>query len=350
MPTHPIDAVLDELRNGMPIMLTGAEEACIVVPAQFVTPALMAGADGPATAQLSLALTAARAQQLRDAGTDTLSGHGAACRMPPGAGIGTAEAKRARDRARAVAAAVNPSGTLDDLGRDGLVVPVIVRQGGVLVRPALAEAAVDLVQLAGLMPAAAIWPAAPPEPGQAGPASALKTASIAALIAHRRANERLVACVTRAPFACHYGQDFEIRVYRDTVDGAEHVALVRGAWGNGDTVMVRIHQLDPTADLLQFRAAHPNYVEHALRQLAAHDGPAVGVFLQDSDPCSASSLIIGGRREHAERKRDRDYGLAALILQDLGVSRVALLTSSQRKIDAVEGFGLDIARCIAMAR
>lgn len=91
-----------------------------------------------------------------------------------------------------------------------------------------------------------------------------------------------------------------------------------------------------------YRNAHPDYVPAALKQLAAHDGPAVAVFIQDPDPQSISRRVGGGRREYAERASDRDYGFGAQILRDVGVGRMTLLTSSNRKMAALEGFGLEI--------
>ena len=105
---------------------------------------------------------------------------------------------------------------------------------------------------------------------------------------------------------------------------------------------MRVHQFDLTADLLGYRNAHPDYVSAALQQLAAHDGPVVAVFVQDPDQHSISRRVAGGRRDYANRASDRDYGIGAQILKDLGVGKMTLLTSSTRKMVALEGFGLQL--------
>lgn len=105
-----------------------------------------------------------------------------------------------------------------------------------------------------------------------------------------------------------------------------------------DAKSVKLVSVGPLA----YRNAHSDYVPAALKQLAAHNGPAVAVFIQDPDPQSISRRVGGGRREYAERASDRDYGFGAQILRDVGVGRMTLLTSSNRKMAALEGFGLEV--------
>jgi 3,4-dihydroxy 2-butanone 4-phosphate synthase/GTP cyclohydrolase II len=131
-------------------------------------------------------------------------------------------------------------------------------------------------------------------------------------------------------------------VYRNLVDGGEHIALVKGEVRPDRETLVRVHQVDMTADMLGWSQAHPDYVPQALQAMAAHDGQAVAVFVRDPSPDSISKRIEGGRKSYHDTHATRDYGIGAQILLDLGVQRMALLTSSKAKLAALEGFGLTV--------
>jgi len=153
--------------------------------------------------------------------------------------------------------------------------------------------------------------------------------------------------MVEAPFESWHG-DFTIVVYRNVLDGGEHVALVRGNPNASTPTLVRVHQLDLTADILGWRAAHRDYVPTALRMLAAHDGPAVAVFVRDPSPTSISERVKGNRKAYADTHGYRDYGIGAQILRDLGVREMNLLSLSAGKLAALEGFGLSVVRKIPL--
>lgn len=354
--TASIDEILDEARNGRPFILVDAydreNEGDIVIPAQFATPERITQMAKHARGLICLAITRSRADhlQLPQMTPDNRSGHGTAFTVSIEAKRGVTTGISAHDRARTIAAAINPQTIPDDLVSPGHVFPLVARDGGVLVRPGHTEAAVDIARLAGLQPAGVICEvmnddgtmARLPDLIPFAQAHEMKIGTIADLIAWRRRTEKLVECVARAPFESHYGEGFELRVYRDLIDEGEHIALVRGTIAPDRETLVRVHQFDMTADLLGYRNAHPDYVPAALEALASHSGPAVGVFLQDSDLHSISRRVKGGRREYALQKSDRDYGIGAQILQDIGVGKMTLLTSSTNKMAALSGFGLEV--------
>jgi len=220
----------------------------------------------------------------------------------------------------------------------------------VLVRSGHTEAAVDVARLAGLNPAGVICEVMNedgsmsrlPDLLKFAAIHGLKVGTIADLIAFRRRSERLVERVAEAPFESYYGRDFRISVYRNTLDGSEHVALTRGTPRPETETLVRVHQLDLTADLLGWTAARQDYVGEALRVLASHAGPAVAVFVRDPDPTSVSRRVQGQRREYRDQHAYRDYGIGAQILKDLGVRDMKLITTSSAKLAALEGFGLRV--------
>jgi 3,4-dihydroxy 2-butanone 4-phosphate synthase / GTP cyclohydrolase II len=352
----PIAEIIEAARNGHPFILVDADdrenEGDIIVPAQFATPERIAHMAAHARGLICLAITAQRARELNlsQMSKDNRSGHGTAFTVSIEAREGVTTGISAHDRARTISVAVNPQHGPQDIVSPGHVFPLVARDGGVLFRAGHTEAAVDIARLAGLLPAGVICEvmnddgtmARLPDLIPFAARHGMKIGTIADLIAWRRKTEKLVECVGSGPFASHYGNDFIVHVYRDILSGAEHVALVRGDVRADQDTLVRVHQFDMTADLLGYRNAHPDYVGSALRRLASHAGPAVGVFVQDPDPQSIARRVAGGRRDYAERLSERDYGVGAQILRDIGVGRMTLLTSSTRKLAALEGFGLEI--------
>lgn len=351
-----IEEIIEDARNGLPYILVDADdrenEGDVIIPAQFTTPKLINFMAKHARGLICLSITRERAAELKlpPMTTNNRSGHGTAFTVSIEAREGVTTGISAHDRARTVSVAVDPSKGADEIVSPGHVFPLIARDGGVLVRAGHTEAAVDISRLAGLYPAGVICEvmnddgsmARLPDLMDFAAEHGLKVGTIADLIAYRRRSERLIERVIDAPFDSHFGNDFRVHVYRNTVDQSEHVALVRGAIRPGSETLVRVHQFDLTADLLGWRASHPDYVGAALRQLAAFEGPAVAVFVQDPDPASISRRVAGLRREYSEQHAYRDYGIGAQILLDLGVHDMRLLTNSSSKLAALEGFGLRV--------
>jgi 3,4-dihydroxy 2-butanone 4-phosphate synthase / GTP cyclohydrolase II len=359
-----IEAIIEDARNGLPCILVDADdrenEGDVIVPAQFATPRLIAFMAKHAAGLICLALTAERARGLKlpPMTADNRSGHGTAFTVSIEAREGVTSGISAHDRAHTIAVAIDPSRNDADLVSPGHVFPLVARDGGVLVRAGHTEAAVDIARLAGLTPAGVICEvmnddgtmSRGPELLAFAARHGMKVGTIADLIAFRRRSEQLVECVAQAPFESYYGADFRIHVYRNTIDRAEHVALVHGEIRPDSDTLVRVHQLDLTADLLGWKAAQRDYVPEFMRTIAAHRGPAVVVFVRDPNPVSLSDRVNGGRRAYHARHGHRDYGIGAQILQDLGVKRMRLLTSSSAKLAALEGFGLQVTERLLLGR
>jgi 3,4-dihydroxy 2-butanone 4-phosphate synthase/GTP cyclohydrolase II len=351
-----IEAILDDARDGLPYILVDADdrenEGDVIIPAQFATPSQVNFMARYARGLICLAMSAERATKLElpMMAANNQSGHGTAFTISIEAREGVTTGISAADRAHTIAVAIDPSKGRRDVVSPGHVFPLVAREGGVLVRAGHTEAAVDISRLAGLNPAGVICEvmnddgtmARLPELIRFGREHGLKIGTIADLIAYRRRSERIVTRVASAPFDSVYGQDFTIHVYRNSIDGGEHIALVRGDIQEGQPTLVRVHQVDLSADLLGWSLARRDYVPRALASIAAHDGPAVAVFVQDPDPVSISARINGGRQAYHQTHAIRDYGVGAQILRDLGVQQMTLLTSSNDKLTALEGFGLSV--------
>ena len=352
-----IEEIIQDAIDGQPYILVDADdrenEGDVIIPAQFATPRAINFMAMHARGLICLAITQARADQLRLSPMthNNQSGHGTAFTTSIEAREGVTTGISAQDRAHTIAVAVDPGKAAGDIVSPGHVFPLVARDGGVLVRAGHTEAAVDIARLAGLTPAGVICEvmnddgtmARLPELLRFAAQHGLKVGTIADLIAYRRRSEKLVQRVVSAPFESFYGGHFTLHVYRNEVDGGEHVALVKGEIDPTQDTLVRVHQVDLTADLLGWATAHRDYVQRALSHIGDHPGQAVAVFVRDPGPDSIAKRIAGGRKTYHDTHATRDYGIGAQILLDLGVRRMVLLTSSTAKLAALEGFGLTVA-------
>jgi len=358
----PIEEIIREAQDGRPYILVDADdrenEGDVIIPAQFATPAQINFMAKHARGLICLAINKQRADQLNlvPMTRDNRSGHGTAFTISIEAREGVTTGISARDRAHTIAVAMDSSKSASDLVSPGHVFPLVAREGGVLVRAGHTEAAVDVSRLAGLIPAGVICEvmnddgtmARLPQLVEFARQHDLKVGTIEDLIAFRRKSEKLVERVATAPFSSHYCKSaLTIHVYRSLIDGGEHIALVKGKPARGESTLVRVHQVDITADLLGWTDAHRDYVPLALRAMSDFHGPAVTVFVRDPDPVSISRRVAGGRKTYHDTHATRDYGIGAQILLDLGVGKMTLLTSSQSKLAALAGFGLEVTGRLA---
>jgi 3,4-dihydroxy 2-butanone 4-phosphate synthase/GTP cyclohydrolase II len=219
----------------------------------------------------------------------------------------------------------------------------------VLVRAGHTEAAVDISRLAGLQPAGVICEVMKDDGSMArlpdliafAQLHGLKIGTIADLIAYRRRTERFVERILETPFQSDYGGEFRMVIYRNAIDGAEHFALVRGEVDPDKPVLVRMHAVDITADVLGRAGARGDYAREALRAIAANPDGGVAVFIRDLKLTGLSERY-GAPAAPDPHKALRDYGVGAQILLDLGVRDMILLTATAVKPAGLEGYGLRI--------
>ncbi len=131
-------------------------------------------------------------------------------------------------------------------------------------------------------------------------------------------------------------------IYRNTIDGTEHVALTRGRIEGDRPTLVRMHRVDMAADMLGHTETRRDYVPEALRRLGGHDGAGVAVFLRDPNPSWLSERYGGIPAEDNMNNALRDYGVGAQILLDLGVREMVLMSTRPVKPAALDGYGLKI--------
>jgi len=345
--------IIEEARAGRIFILVDDEdrenEGDLVIPAQFATPDAINFMIRHARGLVCLAMTKGRCERLGLPLMSNSNGtrHETAFTVSIEAREGVTTGISAADRARTIAAAINPELGRDDIATPGHVFPLAAREGGTLVRAGHTEAAVDISRLAGLIPAGVICEimnddgtmARLPELVAFAQHHNLKLGSIADLIAHRRRTELLVQRVTESPFTDNEGNQWRMIVYGTTIDYSEHIALVKGDIGGDEPLLVRMHQLDIIDNLM----LGPRWqVSHAAMRTIAKAGRGAVVILRETHPTIVSDRVK--RLEaHAPPPTDiRDIGVGAQILTDLGVKKMILLSNTRQHVVGLEGYGIEV--------
>ena len=252
------------------------------------------------------------------------------------------------DRTRTIRILADPQGRPEQLVQPGHVFPLRARPGGVLERAGHTEAAVDLAVLAGLPPAGVLCELVnddgtvqrQPQLVEFKRRFQLPMISIAQLIEYRHRREQLVERVTQRPFVSEYGE-FQLHIFRSKVDGRHHLAFTKGTLDASPT-LVRVHTENLLSDVFHAAGMDSHHSLMASLEHVAKAGHGVIVYMEQTGRMQTALLGDGRPAEGGALANLRDYGIGAQILTLLGLSKIRLMSHSQRRVVGLDGYGIEI--------
>ena len=272
------------------------------------------------------------------------------------------------DRCQTILALADPKTTPGDLGRPGHICPLRARNKGVLRRAGHTEAAVDLARLSGLQPAAALIEiinedgtmARLPQLWEVAQRFGLKIITIKDLIAYRLRSESIVERGEEVMMPTQWGQ-FRLIPFKQKSNGLEHIVLFKGDISDGEPVLVRVHSSCATGDIFGSMRCECGEQLHRAMELIEQEGRGVIVYLNQEgrgiglmEKIKAYKLqeegldTVEANLHLGHRADERDYGVGAQILQQLGVQQMRLMSNNPIKRVGLEGYGLEVVETIPL--
>ena len=268
----------------------------------------------------------------------------------------------AQDRSKTVQALINPNTKADELGRPGHIFPLIAQKDGVLRRAGHTEAAIDLSRLAGFEPAGCIVEilnedgtmARLPDLIQVAEKFNLKLITIKDLIEHRLKTESLIRRIISVEMPTKHG-DFELLAYQQKDNGQEHLVLKKGSWSKDEPVLVRVHSSCLTGDI--FHSMRCDCGEQLQLAMEMIDKEGKGAIIYINQEGRGIGLVnklkayklqeqgldtVDANVKLGFKPDERDYGVGAQILRDIGVHKMRLMTNNPTKRAGLIGYGLEI--------
>jgi 3,4-dihydroxy 2-butanone 4-phosphate synthase/GTP cyclohydrolase II len=369
----PIESALESIREGKVVIVVDDEnrenEGDFVCAAEMVTPEII---NFMATHGKGLICTPLREDHCEELGLELMVGRNtdplktAFTISVDLNGQGNTTGISAGDRARTIKALVDPATRPNDLSRPGHIFPLRAKQGGVLRRAGHTEAAVDLAELAGLHPSGVLVEimkengemARLPDLKLVAKRFGLKIISIKDLINYRLQRESLIRREVIVDLPTKFGE-FQLIAYTQTNNGDSHLVLTKGAWAEEEPVLVRVHSSCVTGDIFGSCRCDCGGQLHRAMEMVESAGKGVVLYMNQEgrgigllNKLKAYQLQESGMDTvqanlHLGFKKDqRDYGVGAQILRDLGVRRMKLLSNNPQKRAGLIGYGLTIEETI----
>lgn len=342
---NSIEEAITDFKNGKVVIVVDDEnrenEGDFIAPAEIVTPEVINFMTKFGRGLICVALTQERCNELNldlmvSNNTDP---HKTAFTVSVDLiGNGCTTGISAQDRSKTIQALIDPTTRAEDLGRPGHIFPLIAKEGGVLRRTGHTEATVDLARLCGMKPAGALVEimnndgtmARLPQLLEIAKELDLKIISIESLVAYRLQRETLIE-ETRRENRKWMGMDIEIIHFASESNQRNHAALKFGNWTTDEAVPVRVQAVSSYGDFIDVLLQQHDSLNSSLKSIK-EEGRGLLVLL-----------------ENEKRNNDeRDYGIGAQIIRSLNVSKMKLISTSQIKRNALEGYGLEISEYITL--
>jgi 3,4-dihydroxy 2-butanone 4-phosphate synthase / GTP cyclohydrolase II len=374
MPFASIEEAAADLRDGRMVIIVDDEdrenEGDLVCAAERVTPDVINFMATHARGLICMPLTEERCDELHLTMqvADNTSFLGTAFTVSIEARKGVTTGISAADRATTILTAVDPKTRPQDLARPGHVFPLRAKKGGVLMRPGQTEASVDLARIAGLTPAAVICEimnddgtmARMPQLEEFAARHRLKIISVAELVRYRMQKEILVRRAVEADLPTVYGL-FRAVAFENVLSGEVHLAMVMGDVAGDRPVPVRVHTENVTCDMFGSLIDDTGFQLHAALERIAAEGRGVVLYLRQRrnnldlvhqlrtyQLMQEQGLTKDEASVETGYGTDRDYGVGAQILHELGLRRILLLTNHPPRVSALEGFELEIVGSVPL--
>lgn len=372
---NTIQEALEDIKAGKVIIVVDDEdrenEGDFIAAAELVTPEIVNFMAKHGRGLICAPLSESRCKELElelMVGTNTALHQTAFTVSVDLLGHGCSTGISASDRAKTIKALVDPNTRPEDLARPGHIFPLKAKEKGVLRRPGHTEAVVDLTRLAGLQPGGLLVEimnddgtmARLPELLKIAEKFKLKIISIKSLIEYRLQFESIIDVGSKVKMPTEYG-NFNLIAFRQKSNNLEHVALVKGAWEPNEPIMVRVHSSCVTGDIFHsYRCDCGPQLSKAM-QMIEKEGKGVLVYMNQEgrgiglfNKIHAYKLqeegldTVEANEELGFEPDERDYGVGASILRELGVRKMRLITNNPKKRKGLEGYGIEVVENIPL--
>jgi 3,4-dihydroxy 2-butanone 4-phosphate synthase/GTP cyclohydrolase II len=370
-----IEGAIDDIKNGKLVIVVDDEEreneGDLITAAHNITPELVNFMISYGRGVLCAPMEEERCHEL---GLDMMVSQNTSLHQTPFTvsvdllGHGCTTGVSIYDRAKTIQMLANPDAKKSDFGRPGHVFPLRAMKGGVLRRAGHTEAAVDLALMAGFGPTAALIEilnedgtmSRLPQLTLLAEKFNLKIISIKDLIAYRLRTETIVKRDIQVKMPTQWG-DFDLIAFRQTTNNQEHLALVKGTWKKDEPVLVRMHSSCVTGDIFGSLRCDCGPQMHKAMEMIEKEGTGVLVYINQEgrgigllNKLKAYKLQEQGRDtveanlELGFKGDERDYGVGAQILRDLGICKIRLMTNNPKKRAGLTGYGLHIVENVPL--
>ncbi|MBN2166737.1 MAG: bifunctional 3,4-dihydroxy-2-butanone-4-phosphate synthase/GTP cyclohydrolase II [Marinilabiliaceae bacterium] len=372
---NSIEEAIDAIKNGEFIIVVDDEdrenEGDFIVAAELITPEKVNFMATEGRGLICVSITEERCNELE---LELMVGKNTSSNATPFTvsvdllGHGCSTGISAQDRAKTILALCDQNTSPEELGRPGHIFPLMAKARGVLRRAGHTEAAIDLARLAGLKPAGVLVEIMNEDGTMARLSQLIKIAqrhnlkivSIKDLIAYRLKNESLIIKGVEVNLPTNYG-NFHFIPFKQKSNGLEHVALIKGTWNKDESILVRVHSSCITGDIFGSKRCECGEQLHKAMEMIEKEGKGVIVYMNQEgrgiglmNKIKAYKLqeegldTVDANVELGFEADERDYGVGAQILRELGVCKMKLITNNPVKRIGLEGYGLKITENISI--